>query len=130
MFMSFAFFGCLYLIFVLIGKKYLKKSSEIVNLEQNNIVKNLQNGLGAIRDIILDRTQDFYLNIFQKANIKLAKKQAIIDELLRDEQKKKRDAFDAVSDSTKMDVIGSSLGLDLVQLNQKDWYNDKDFVQI
>lgn len=36
---------------------------------------------------------------------------------VRDEQKKKRDAFDAVSDSTKMDVIGSSLGLDLVQLN-------------
>ena len=76
---SIAFFGCLYLIFVLIGKKYLKKSSEIVNIEQNNIVKNLQNGLGAIRDIILDKTHEFYLNIFQKANIKLAKKQAIIE---------------------------------------------------
>ena len=74
-----SFFGMLYIALILIGKKNLKRNSAIVNEEQNNIVKNLQNGLGAIRDIILDRTQDFYLSIFQKANFKLARKQALIE---------------------------------------------------
>jgi ATP-binding cassette subfamily B protein len=64
------FFGTLYFALVLIGKKNLKRNSAIVNEEQNNIVKNLQNGLGAIRDIILDRTQDFYLSIFNFLHLK------------------------------------------------------------
>lgn len=79
MLMCSSFFGMLYFVIVLFGKKNLKRNSAIVNEEQNNIVKNLQNGLGAIRDIILDRTQDFYLSIFQKANFKLARKQALIE---------------------------------------------------
>jgi ATP-binding cassette subfamily B protein len=73
------FFGALYFTLVLIGKKNLKRNSAIVNQEQNNIVINLQNGLGAIRDIILDKTQDYYLSVFGKANFKLARRQALIE---------------------------------------------------
>ena len=61
MLIAFIFFGFLYFIFVFFGKNTVQKSSEIINNTQNNIVLNLQNGLGAIRDIILDKTQSFYL---------------------------------------------------------------------
>jgi ATP-binding cassette subfamily B protein len=35
-------------------------------------------GLGAIRDIIIDKTQDFYVNIFEKESYKKSKKEALI----------------------------------------------------
>ena len=47
---------------------------------------------------------------------------------IREEKKSKQNAFEAVPDSTKMDVIGSSLGLDLVQLNDEQWFENKDFL--
>jgi len=72
------FFGLLYFALVSISKKKLTVTSSIVNQEQNSIISNLQNGLGAIRDIILDRTQDFYISNFARANFEFAKKSAYI----------------------------------------------------
>ena len=71
------FFSILYLAIVLFGKKTLKKNSQIINEEQNKIVFNLQNGLGAFRDIILDKTQEYYISIFAKANLNKARREAI-----------------------------------------------------
>jgi len=77
MFFFIIFFSVLYLAIVLFGKKTLKKNSQIINEEQNKIVLNLQNGLGAFRDIILDKTQDYYISIFAKANLNKARREAI-----------------------------------------------------
>jgi len=77
MLISVLFFGTLYLLFVKIGKKEIYKSSQIIDEEQNNIVLSISNGLGSIRDIILDNTQKFYLKIFNKSNFHKAKREAI-----------------------------------------------------
>lgn len=71
------FFSILYLAIVLFGKKTLKKNSQVINEEQNKIVFNLQNGLGAFRDIILDKAQEYYIRIFAKANLNKARREAI-----------------------------------------------------
>jgi len=74
---SFIFLTFLYLIIVLLGKKILKKNSQIINYEQNRIIFNLQNGLGAFRDIILDKNHKYFIDIFAKANLNKAKSQAV-----------------------------------------------------
>ena len=79
MLISVFFFGTLYLLFVKIGKKEIYKSSQIINEEQNNIVLSISDGLGSIRDIILDNTQKFYLKIFDKSNFNKAKREAITE---------------------------------------------------
>jgi ATP-binding cassette, subfamily B, bacterial PglK len=76
---SMLFFATLYFLIVLLSRKKIGESSRIINQEQNNIVKNLQNGLGAIRDIILDKTQNFYVKIFEKASFLLARKNAFVE---------------------------------------------------
>jgi ATP-binding cassette subfamily B protein len=77
MFFSFIFFLLLYLTIVLLGKKMLKKNSQIINEEQNRIVFNLQNGLGVFREIILDKTHEYFIDVFAKANLRKARSQAV-----------------------------------------------------
>ncbi len=79
MIVSILFFSFLYSAVVLMSRKSINNSSYIINKEQNNIIKNLQNGLGAIRDIILDKTQNFYLKIFEKASFLLARKISFLE---------------------------------------------------
>jgi ATP-binding cassette subfamily B protein len=76
-FFAFIFFLLLYSIVVLFGKKILKKNSQIINDEQNRIVLSLQNGLGIIREIILDKTHEYFIDVFAKANLRKAKSQAV-----------------------------------------------------
>jgi ATP-binding cassette subfamily B protein len=52
-------FTILYFLLIILGGKTLRRSSRIINEEQSHIVESLQNGLGAIRDIIIDKTQEF-----------------------------------------------------------------------
>ena len=79
MIISILFFGILYFSLIIFGRKIIRTSSKIINEQQNNIVEILQNGLGALRDIILDKSQYFYLQIFQKAVLEKAKKQTTIE---------------------------------------------------
>lgn len=76
---SMLFFSSLYLLIVLLSRKKISSSSRIVNEEQNNIVKSLQNALGAIRDIILDKTQGYYVRVFEKSSFQKSRKDAILD---------------------------------------------------
>jgi ATP-binding cassette subfamily B protein len=73
------FFSALYLLIVLSSRKRILLSSRIVNEEQNNIVKSVQNALGAIRDIILHKTQEYYLGLFEKSSFQISKKAAAIE---------------------------------------------------
>ena len=79
MIISILFFGILYFSLIIFGRKIIRTSSKIINEQQNNIVEILQNALGALRDIILDKSQYFYIQTFQKAVLEKAKKQTTIE---------------------------------------------------
>ncbi len=64
-------FGLAYMIVALLTKPHLVKNSISIAKEQTNVVKALQEGLGAIRDVLLDGTQKVYISIYQNAVIKL-----------------------------------------------------------
>lgn len=66
-------FGFAYgLIVTITSRKYELNSISIAS-QQSQVVKALQEGLGAIRDVILDATQQIYTNIYQKAVLVLMK---------------------------------------------------------
>ena len=79
MIISIVFFGILYFSIIIFGRKIVRTSSKVINKQQNNIIEILQNGLGALRDIILDKSQYFYIQTFQKAVLEKAKRQTIVD---------------------------------------------------
>lgn len=72
-FISISLFGFSYFIISRISRKQLHINSEIISREQTKVIMILQIGLGAIREIILDRTQSFFTNIYSKSNYKLQK---------------------------------------------------------
>jgi len=75
---SILFFATLFILISLLTKKKIKESSKIVNSSQNNVVKGLQNAIGAIRNIILDKTQNFYTKLFKVESFNLARQNAFI----------------------------------------------------
>ena len=68
---SFAIFGGTYLVISSIFVKRLAINSKRIADEQTQVVKALQEGLGGIRDVILNRTQDFYTEIYKRADYPL-----------------------------------------------------------
>jgi ATP-binding cassette, subfamily B, bacterial PglK len=66
-------FGFAYSLIVLITSRKFKLNSISIASQQTQVIKALQEGLGAIRDVILDATQHIYTNIYQKAVLLLMK---------------------------------------------------------
>ncbi len=58
-------FGAAYLIIILISKKKLEVTGKRITNASSNQLKILQEGLGAIRDILLDSSQGTYLKIYR-----------------------------------------------------------------
>jgi ABC-type multidrug transport system fused ATPase/permease subunit len=69
-------FAVIYISIMRISKKRLKKDSHIISEETNNIFKILQEGLGGIRDVLLDGTQESFVEIYKNADKKYRKSQA------------------------------------------------------
>jgi len=69
------FFGALYALLSYLTRKEINRGGQIIADESTKIVKTLQEGLGGIRDIILDGTQNFYLNLYSQSEINLRKAQ-------------------------------------------------------
>ena len=67
---SFCVFGILYFIVILNFRKILLKNSEIISQNQTKMVKSMQEGVGSIRDIILDANQKIHVNNFSRLIIK------------------------------------------------------------
>lgn len=61
---AFSVFGIVYFFIGMTARKRLQKNSHVISKQQTNIVRNLQEGLGAIRDILLDGTQNLYTHIY------------------------------------------------------------------
>lgn len=70
-----AVFGLSYCLIALLSRRRLRAYSQCVALEQTQIVKILQEGIGSIRDILLDGTQSVFSDIYRKSDISLRKAQ-------------------------------------------------------
>ena len=70
---SFSTFGLLYILISFFNRTALKKNSLSIALESTKKIKCLQEGLGGIRDVLIDGTQEFYCKIYQKADLSLRK---------------------------------------------------------
>jgi ABC-type multidrug transport system fused ATPase/permease subunit len=69
----FTVFGFFYITITLLVRKRLSLNSFIISKEEVKMIKAMQEGLGGIRDIILDGTQNIYSKVFDEAQGKLNK---------------------------------------------------------
>ena len=76
---TFAGFGAIYLVVTFFVKKLLSRCGVQVNCMQNNVIKSLQEGLGGIRDVLIDGTQPAYCQVYQRANLPLRRALANIN---------------------------------------------------
>lgn len=69
-------FGALYGIIIQITRRELDLNSNLIALESPQALKSLQEGLGAIRDVLVDGSQEFYCQNFRNADLNLRHAQA------------------------------------------------------
>ncbi|MDB4078013.1 ABC transporter ATP-binding protein/permease [Amylibacter sp.] len=71
-------FGVSYLLIGWMSRRRVHRNSQRITYEQTQVVKALQEGLGGIRDVLLDGTQPFYRDIYRKADLPLRRAQGNI----------------------------------------------------
>jgi len=64
-------FGLLYWIVIHYTKTHLKNNSQTIADQSTQIIKSLQEGLGGIRDVLIDGTQQFYCKLYRNADLPL-----------------------------------------------------------
>jgi ATP-binding cassette subfamily B protein len=69
-------FGLIYAVIIGISRNQLLRNSRIVASESTQVVKSINEGLGGIRDILIDGTQPFYSQIFDIAGKRLRRAQS------------------------------------------------------
>lgn len=74
--LTFTGFGLIYLTVVSLTKKPLVRESLHISRETSHVVKLLQEGLGGIRDVLIDGSQNVFCNIYFKADQQLRKSMA------------------------------------------------------
>lgn len=74
--LAFGGFSLIYLAIVRLMRANLIAGSLIIANESTQVIKSLQEGLGGIRDVLIDGTQDAYCEIYRKADLALRKAQA------------------------------------------------------
>ncbi len=67
-FVAFAGFGGIYVLITLAVKSRLAHASECISRESTQVVKALQEGLGGIRDVLIDGAQTTYCNVYRNAD--------------------------------------------------------------
>ena len=72
-------FGGIYGLIVFLTRKKLLKNSKIVAQDSTLIIKSLQEGLGGIRDIIIDNSQKYYCELFSQIERRTRKAQSEIE---------------------------------------------------
>jgi len=68
-FIAFTGFGALYWIVIKYTKAKLMQNSQVVANQSNQMVKSLQEGLGGIRDVLIDSSQEFYCTLYRNADL-------------------------------------------------------------
>ena len=75
---AFVGFGAIYLIVISATKRVLVRDSQRVNYKSNQVIKVLQEGLGGIRDVLIDGTQSTYCSSYRNADLPLRRAEANI----------------------------------------------------
>jgi ATP-binding cassette, subfamily B, bacterial PglK len=70
-FIAFAGFGLLYWAVVRYTRVQIKDNSQVIADKSTKIIKSLQEGLGGIRDVLIDGTQRFYCDLYRRADLPL-----------------------------------------------------------
>ncbi len=68
-------FGASYALITWMSRRRLHRNSQRIAYEQTQVIKALQEGLGGIRDVLLDGTQPVYCDIYRKADHPLRRAQ-------------------------------------------------------
>ena len=69
-------FGLLYWCVIIYTRKTLQENSQCIAEQSTQMVKSLQEGLGGVRDVLIDGTQEFYCKLYRNADISLRKASA------------------------------------------------------
>ena len=64
-------FGAGYALITWLSRRRLRRNSERIARESTQVLKALQEGLGGIRDVLLDGTQPLYCSIYHKSQVQL-----------------------------------------------------------
>jgi len=62
-------FGAVYKVISYYTRRQLQVNSECVSVQSTNMVKSLQEGLGGIRDVLINGSQQFYCNLYRSADL-------------------------------------------------------------
>lgn len=73
-----AAFAASYGLVAWLSRRRLRRSSERIAYEQTQVIKALQEGLGGIRDVLLDGTQPVYCDVYRHADQRLRQAQSFI----------------------------------------------------
>ena len=68
-------FGVGYALITWRSRRRLRRNSQRIAEEQTHVIKALQEGLGGVRDVLLDGAQPVYCNIYRKADLPLRRAQ-------------------------------------------------------
>jgi ABC-type multidrug transport system fused ATPase/permease subunit len=70
---AFSIFGLMYFVTMKVTRRKLMNNSKDITVESARVIKSLQEGLGGIRDILIDGSQDAYCKVYQKSDSVLRK---------------------------------------------------------
>jgi ATP-binding cassette subfamily B protein len=72
---AFGGFGLIYLLIIRVTRKKLLVDSQCAARESSQVIKSLQEGLGGIRDVLIDGNQSTYCQIYRNADLPLRRAQ-------------------------------------------------------
>ena len=70
---AFIGFGLLYWIVIRYTRQQLQENSKCIADQSTQMIKSLQEGLGGIRDVLIDGSQQLYCKLYQSADLPLRK---------------------------------------------------------
>jgi ATP-binding cassette, subfamily B, bacterial PglK len=102
-------FGLLYWMVIRYTRTHLNSNSKIVADQSTQMIKSLQEGLGGIRDVLIDGSQQFYCKLYRNADLPLRRASG-------------NNSFISGSPRYAMEAIGMTLiaGLAYVMTQQED----------
>jgi len=92
-------FGFIYWLVTLLTRKRISKNSLYIAEESTNMIKALQEGLGGIRDVIIDGAQEYYCDLYRKADLEL-----------------RRSAFENAFIGASPHVVMTTIGMSLIAI--------------
>jgi ATP-binding cassette subfamily B protein len=66
--LAFSGFGLIYFLIIRLTRNQLLRNGERIALESTHVIKSLQEGLGGIRDVLIDGSQTTYCEIYRNAD--------------------------------------------------------------